>query len=89
MAAGLAGQAAISRGRLRHGTPAFSYLRTIEDRNERMVAQTITNWNQLRVWLGRIDLSDRCLIWPPANWYCLHGQAGSDGADSVDPVRMM
>ena len=31
--------------------PAFSYLRTIEDRNERMVDQTGASWNRMAGWL--------------------------------------
>jgi site-specific DNA recombinase len=31
--------------------PSFSYLRTIEDGNERMVDQTIASWNQVMRWL--------------------------------------
>ena len=35
--------------------PAFSYLRPIEDGNERMVDQNIASWNQVLPWLRRVD----------------------------------
>ena len=35
--------------------PAFSYLRTIEGGNERMVDQNSASWNQLMRWLKGID----------------------------------
>ncbi len=35
--------------------PAFSYLRTIEDGNERMVDQTGPSWNQIVVWLRQLE----------------------------------
>jgi len=34
--------------------PAFSYLRTIEDRNERLVDQTSASWNRLTAWLASV-----------------------------------
>jgi hypothetical protein len=41
-------------GNPRNRAPAFSYLRTIEDGNERMVAQNSASWNQLAGWLREI-----------------------------------
>ena len=35
--------------------PAFSYLRPIEDRNERMVAQIFPRWNPLTSWMRQIE----------------------------------
>jgi DNA invertase Pin-like site-specific DNA recombinase len=35
--------------------PAFSYLRTIEDGNERMVAQISPRWNSLTSWMRQIE----------------------------------
>ena len=35
--------------------PAFSYLRTIEDRNERMVAQIFPRWNRIVGWLREAE----------------------------------
>ena len=35
--------------------PAFSYLRTIEDGNERVVDQNSGSWNRLAGWLRDID----------------------------------
>ena len=34
---------------------AFSYLRTIEDRNERVVAQIFPRWNPLTSWMRQIE----------------------------------
>jgi hypothetical protein len=35
--------------------PAFSYLRTIEDGNERMVAQIFPRWNRVADWLREAE----------------------------------
>jgi hypothetical protein len=35
--------------------PAFSYLRTIDDGNERLVAQIFTRWNRLTDWLWEAE----------------------------------
>jgi site-specific DNA recombinase len=35
--------------------PAFSYLRTNEDANERMVAQVFPRWNRLTSWLRQLE----------------------------------
>ena len=35
--------------------PAFSYLRTIGDENERMVAQNSASWNRVTSWLRQLD----------------------------------
>ena len=35
--------------------PAFRYLRTIEDGNERMVAQIFPRWNPLTSWMRQIE----------------------------------
>ena len=34
--------------------PAFSYLRTIGNGNERLVDQTVASWNRIREWLRRV-----------------------------------
>jgi len=40
--------------------PAFSYLRTIEDGNERVVDQTGVSWNQISEWLQTIVQLGKC-----------------------------
>ena len=35
--------------------PAFSYLRTIEDGNERLVDQTSASWNPMISWLRNVE----------------------------------
>jgi hypothetical protein len=35
--------------------PAFSYLRTIEDGNERLVDQNSASWNQIAAWLRQLQ----------------------------------
>jgi hypothetical protein len=35
--------------------PAFSYSRTSEDGNERLVAQTIASWNHMASWPRQIE----------------------------------
>ena len=35
--------------------PSFSYLRTIEDGNERVVAQIFPRWNPLTSWMRQIE----------------------------------
>ena len=35
--------------------PAFSYLRTIERVNERMVDQTGASWNRVALWLRQLE----------------------------------
>jgi len=39
--------------------PAFSYLRTIEGGNERLVDQNSVSWNQLTAWLRQIEVLRR------------------------------
>jgi hypothetical protein len=39
--------------------PAFSYLRTIEDGNERMVAQIFRTWNPLTSWMSKSRIFGR------------------------------
>ena len=43
------------REKLLQSFPVFSYLRTIEDGNERMVDQNSASWNPLIGWLRSVE----------------------------------